>query len=654
MLRLSDYIGLKRNRIILILILLIFMFSLMVNIFHTPSGNFNDHTHENVTLSPASQEPATRSNGDNNDVFGGNISLAFFFDPGCECTKDGKIVMNYIAIKYPEVHQFWYNLSLDLGTTNYTKMIDFFEAYNVPGGDGGIRDDTPFVFIGDYYLHHEGIQNDSVSELIEKYQGMDVPLWPEWELAWTMHIAFFYDPTTQTSQSSLDNVQLLNSTWNRNFTHLIIHNYSLENPTNKLLLAAYFSEFNLSRVTQFNEPSEIYSGIFIGDDFLLNENISYDLLNRTVTKYSGRNTPLHDISPDLTGGKICIVFFYSPTCGDCHKARRILEDMKAKYPDVNVKEYNVGDPDNEILKQTYFDYYNVEEGGTLGVFIGDKYFVDPEALDDGIEAQIKRYEDGCDCADLEPDKEIVKDTFNSFTILAVMGAGLVDSINPCAIATLIFFIGYLSVTGRTKRQILIIGLAYTLGIFITYMVLGLGIYYLIAKSSDQIEMFARLLYPTMAAIVIFFGLYSLYDFFKARKGKKEEMKLQLPKPIKSLISRMIKHQVKLRYFTLIAILTGVIISMLEFLCTGQVYLPTIVLVFAEVPEFQGQAAGLLLLYNLMFVLPLIIIFVGVYFGMSSEQLQDGLDRHRPLIKLLTAIVFFCLAVWLIWYSMSIV
>jgi cytochrome c biogenesis protein CcdA len=233
-----------------------------------------------------------------------------------------------------------------------------------------------------------------------------------------------------------------------------------------------------------------------------------------------------------------------------------------------------------------------------------------------------------------------------------MFAGLVDGINPCAFATLIFFIMYLSMTGRSKTQVLTIGIAFTLGVFTTYMLLGLGLYALIATSSGEVELVSKLLFPIMGAFALILGFYSLYDYTKARKGKKEEMKLQLPKSVKKMIGGVIKQQVQLKYFALIAIITGVIISIFEFLCTGQVYLPTIMVIVAEVPEFQTQGVVYLFLYNLMFVLPLIIIFSFVYFGMSSEQLEGVLNRHRANIKLLFALLFFVLGLFLIWYSWS--
>jgi cytochrome c biogenesis protein CcdA len=579
---------------------------------------------------------------------GGNISLAFFFDPGCKCTPPASAVLREIEAQYPDVNQFWYNVTY---TGNYTKWIDFMDpsAYNVPSE---INDKTPFLFIGDYYLNAEAITFENVSAMLELYWDRDVPLWPTWEVAWTMHMALFYDPMAEITDNLLEDVQLLNSTWNQNFSHLIIHHYPLDNPTNRLWLDAYFAEFELSQNSPFTDPQDIVAGVFIDDEFLLNSDINYSSLNDTVTKYSGQNIPLKDITINLTGGKICVIFFRSLTCGECHKAEKILIDMKAKYPDLDVREYNIADPDNVILLRSYYKYYdvNTSEQGTLAVFIGDRYFVDADKLGEEIEDIIKEKSEGCPCPEVKADKEIVKKDFTSFTVFAVMFAGLVDSINPCAIATLIFFIGYLSTTGRTKKQVLIIGISYTLGIFITYMALGLGIYALIATSSNELEFFSRMLYPAMIILAIVFGLYSLYDFIKARAGKKEEMKLQLPKPVKKLIGRVIKHQVKLRYFVIIAIVTGVLISTLEFLCTGQLYLPTIMVIYATVPEFQTQAFMLLFLYNLMFIVPLVIIFSAVYFGMKSEDLQEVLERNRAKVKLLTALVFFILGVFLIWYS----
>jgi cytochrome c biogenesis protein CcdA len=640
----SKFVGDYSKKLLLCVILFAFLLSVMINSMNSVASG--DSTSLTISDGEVQNLDSIGSRGSGYE----NISFAFFYDPGCECTKAVLPEIKKLEEAYPDVNQVWYNLTF---IENKTKLIDFqyVDAYNLLPN---ITDDTPFVFIGDYYFHGYGVTFENVSVVIELYKGRDVPLWDTWELAWTMHIAFFYDPMAEITESILDDFRLLDTTWNYDFRHLIIHYNSLDNQTNGLLLNGYFLEFNLSDNSPFQDPSDIIAGVFISDDFLFNSDINYTSLNNTVTKYSGENTPLPDITIDLTGGKICILFFYSSSCGTCNAARVILEDMKAKYPDIDVHEYDIGDPDNFILQHSYFDYYNVREKkrGTLGIFIGDKAFVSEDVtkgnLRRDLEEQIKRYEDGCECPDVEASKEVVIDLFNSFTISAVLIAGLIDGLNPCAFATLIFFITYLSATGRTKKQILAIGITFTLGVFITYMVLGLGLYQAF-YTAEQVRIISMLIYPIMGIIALIFGIYSLYDYLKARKGKKEEMVLQLPKPIKRLTARFIKHQVQLKYLALIAVITGVVISLFEFMCTGQVYLPTIVYV-TGVAAYQSQAILLLFLYNFMFVLPLIIIFGAAYAGKGSEHMQEFLDRHRAHIKLVTALVFFMLAIFLIVYS----
>jgi hypothetical protein len=94
-----------------------------------------------------------------------------------------------------------------------------------------------------------------------------------------------------------------------------------------------------------------------------------------------------------------------------------------------------------------------------------------------------------------------------------------------------------------------------------------------------------------------------------------------------------------------AFFTGFLVSLLELACTGQVYLPTIMFVMS-VPELAGQAFLYLVLYCVMFILPLIVVFVLSYLGTTSEQLGAFINRHTAAIKLATALLFVALAFWM--------
>jgi hypothetical protein len=101
----------------------------------------------------------------------------------------------------------------------------------------------------------------------------------------------------------------------------------------------------------------------------------------------------------------------------------------------------------------------------------------------------------------------------------------------------------------------------------------------------------------------------------------------------------------MRAFVPVAFLIGMATSIIEMACTGQVYLPTIIFVLG-VPELKARAAFYLVLYGLVFVLPLVTVFVLAYFGTTSEKLGQFINRRAATIKLLTAGLFFVLAGWL--------
>jgi cytochrome c biogenesis protein CcdA len=81
-------------------------------------------------------------------------------------------------------------------------------------------------------------------------------------------------------------------------------------------------------------------------------------------------------------------------------------------------------------------------------------------------------------------------------------------------------------------------------------------------------------------------------------------------------------------------------------CTGQVYLPTIIFV-SSIPELQIQAYLYLILYNLLFILPLVVIFILVYYGTTSSDLTRFLQQRAAAVKFAMGLVFVALGSWLL-------
>ncbi len=247
--------------------------------------------------------------------------------------------------------------------------------------------------------------------------------------------------------------------------------------------------------------------------------------------------------------------------------------------------------------------------------------------------------------------------FKNFRPLAVISAGLVDGINPCAFTVIVFFISFLALQGYRKNELMIIGLTFIFAVFLTYILIGLGLFGIFYRL-EGFAFLANIVNISIGIFSIVLGFFALYDFFKfKRTGLTEGLILQLPKVIKTRIHSLIgshyrdieakqpgKRNILRLAFS--ALITGFLISVLEAVCTGQVYLPTIAFVLKATP-LKLEALGYLLLYNFMFILPLLAIFLFALWGVTSAQFAHFLKRHLLTIKLLMAILFLGLGVYLV-------
>ena len=228
----------------------------------------------------------------------------------------------------------------------------------------------------------------------------------------------------------------------------------------------------------------------------------------------------------------------------------------------------------------------------------------------------------------------------------IMASGLIDGLNPCAFATIIFFISYLTLSGRKGKEILITGAAFTAGIFLAYFVIGIALYKVMDLIKDQLAIAGKILYAIIALLCLYMAIMSLRDYFKVKHGDLSDMEMKLPEPLRKRINATIREGQKATNYYIGAFVTGILISFIELACTGQIYFPVIVAMMS-VPELKTKAVSYLLLYNLMFIIPLVIVFILAYNGTTSKELGNFLKKHAATVKIGMAIVFFVLAIWLI-------
>ncbi len=412
--------------------------------------------------------------------------------------------------------------------------------------------------------------------------------------------------------------------------------------------------------------------VFIGDQMLSGEMAIMDKLNPLLLEAQakgGISPPPIEISPTEIPSMaepsskdfiVDLAYFYQRGCPKCDRANALLKYMVKKYPRLNIKEIDLNTPDGKRLNETLSNRLNLPTEKRLlapSLFIGNDYLLPGEIAESKVEALIQKYGEtatsparrtGSPAGGLSPTPEETEKAegsiiqrFKSLGVITIVSAGLLDGINPCAFATLIFFISYLTFVGRKRTEILSVGLGYSGAVFITYLMIGFGILSFIQRLSF-LPLFSRIIYILTIAFALVLGVLSLYDYIQLKRGRPSEMKLQLPDFLKKRIHRTIREGSKSPRYLLAAVAAGFIVSLVEFACTGQVYLPTILFV-TNIPSLKANAISYLLLYNFMFIVPLLIIFGIVYWGVTSEQLAFFLQKRASSIKLYTSLLFFALA-----------
>lgn len=344
-----------------------------------------------------------------------------------------------------------------------------------------------------------------------------------------------------------------------------------------------------------------------------------------------------------------LIFFSTFGCKECDRARSLLRAIAYDDSTLSVKIYSVEDTASKTLLAAFAEAYSLKKDERLltpAIFVGRGYLVRDDvslgSLKNLIESQRGKSIpwEKIDSLRNKGKEQIIKQ-FEGFSILPILGAGLIDGINPCAFATLIFFITYLSVLGVERRKVMWVAIPFILSVFLTYLILGLLAYQILALLT-VLRWVSRVIFGATVLFLLVLAILSFRDYLLLKRGEGERMALKMPDRIRKRMNKMIRSKTTLGGFVVGAVVTGFFVSLFELVCTGQVYLPTLVYV-AQVAELKSKAFLYLILYNVAFIVPLVIVFILVRFGMTEKHLQTFLTRRAGLTKILTALLFLVLA-----------
>lgn len=200
---------------------------------------------------------------------------------------------------------------------------------------------------------------------------------------------------------------------------------------------------------------------------------------------------------------------------------------------------------------------------------------------------------------------------------AVVVTGLLDSINPCAFAVILLLIAFLFTLRQSRGRILQLGFVYIAVIFIVYFSIGLGLLRAIRLSSDP-HFIAR----AGSWMLIVLGAINLIEFF----FPKFPIKLHMPSFAGDRTNQLIKQA------TLPATISaGFLVGLCTFPCSGGIYVSIITLLNAKTTLSWGLAY--LFIYNLIFVLPLVVILLSLGNRSIAKRWATWEREHTLNIRL---------------------
>ncbi|OGC38446.1 hypothetical protein A2155_01540 [candidate division WWE3 bacterium RBG_16_52_45] len=325
----------------------------------------------------------------------------------------------------------------------------------------------------------------------------------------------------------------------------------------------------------------------------------------------------------------CVYYFYGEGCPHCANVKPVLDELEQKYPDLNIQRFEIyfNEESANLFQEVSASFSVPQPWGVPAVFIGEKYFVGDTPIITNLEDEILA-NPNAPCPldkDTDPPAETGQESLETPALATIIGAALVDSINPCAIAVLLILLSaFLFGAGKKKRAVAA-GLAFTAAIYLAYFLFGLGIF-----SAIQFSGLSDLVYRLVGILAIIVGLLNIKDYFWYGGGG---FAMEIPQSWRHALKDIIYKATS----PLGAFLVGFVVVLFELPCTGGPYFFVLGLLAKSLT--LGGAVPYLLLYNVFFVLPLLLILGLVFWGYSTvEKAAEWKERNTRLLHLIAGIV----------------
>ena len=385
-----------------------------------------------------------------------------------------------------------------------------------------------------------------------------------------------------------------------------------------------------------------------------------DAANKPYAEYRHHSQNTVDAPRKTSLEKACILFFEQPGCQKCSRQRREFKLLQENLPKLEISSYDVTTLEGQAML--------TRTRKALHIPLDDKNLAPMVAWSNGyVTGRLVTADEILAALETAPSDDIFwlqplsqdelqgeQDRMSAFlktlTWSGIVLGGLVDGVNPCAFATSIFLISYLLYLKRRRRDIIVVGSCFCLGVFITYFLFGLALSSVLRQLQNW-RWLKIALYGGIGIVGLVLCVLHLRDAIRFRRtGKASDMDMGLSKDTHRNIHEKIRKFTTYRTWLMgpAAVLLGGMVSTMELACTGQVYFPMLAAMSAQ--GFNARFIRMLTCYNLFFILPLAVITVLAAYGVGAKSLGDWAKNHVFSTKIVMAALFALLGVLMIWLA----
>ncbi|NMB78693.1 MAG: hypothetical protein GYA23_06310 [Methanomicrobiales archaeon] len=346
-------------------------------------------------------------------------------------------------------------------------------------------------------------------------------------------------------------------------------------------------------------------------------------------------------SPGNTTGTISAIYFYGDTCSHCAKVKMVLDDLEARYPDFTVTRLEIYN--NATNLQKFFSVTRtagIPDAGVPLLVINSRILMGDRDIISGVENEIIAERVRMGSCNTTPEPPVVASEPScaapaGLSLPVVIAAALIDSLNPCGLSVLVFLLIAMAAAGSRKR-ILMAGGAYIAATFLFHLLVGVGLFSVFSLSG-----LAKLFSLIGGAVALVLGLLTVADVLH----NKETFILSIPASGKGLLGDYIRMASLPGAFVL-----GILAGILGFSCTGGIYISILGLMGRDMTVMTGMPW--LLLYNFVYVLPLVIVTLLVAVGLSPERAERLRAEYKRSIRLVIGLVLIALGliIFLGWFG----